>query len=274
MRLDGKVALITGGGTGIGAAIARRFVAEGAKVCISGRRQDVLDEVAASLPAGTVVTCPGDVSKPSDVQKMVDTAVAFGGKLDALVNNAGIEGMGAVADLDLADWQRVIDINLTGPFLVMKAAIPHMIKAGGGSIINMSALSGLRGLPTMPAYSASKGGLNSLTTQAAIDYGPAKIRCNVVAPGPIRTVIFDEVFGHIATAMKCSVEDVVDKIASVVPIRAVGTPDDVAAMCAFLASDDSVFITGTTVVIDGGAAMVDPVGRVLGECVAAIASGK
>jgi NAD(P)-dependent dehydrogenase (short-subunit alcohol dehydrogenase family) len=179
-----------------------------------------------------------------------------------------------VADLDLADWQRVIDINLTGPFLAMKAAIPHMIKAGGGSIINMSALSGLRGLPTMPAYSASKGGLNSLTTQASIDYGPAKIRCNVVAPGPIRTVIFDEVFGHIAQAMKCSVDDVVEKISNVVPIRAVGTPDDVAATCAFLASDDSVFITGATIVIDGGAAMVDPVGRVLGECVAAIASGK
>ena len=274
MRLDGKVALITGGGAGIGAAITKRFVAEGAKVCISGRRADVLKEMAEDLPADTVVTCPGDVSKPEDAQKMVDCAVAFGGKLDALINNAGIEGMGAVADLDLAEWQKVLDVNLTGPFLMMKAAIPHMIKAGGGSIVNMSALSGLRGLPTMPAYSASKGGLNALTTQASIDYGPAKIRCNVVAPGPIRTLMFDEVFGHIAQALSCSTQDVIDKIENVVPLRAVGTPDDVAAVCAFLASDDSVFITGTTIVIDGGAAMVDPVGRVLGECVAAITAGK
>ncbi len=274
MRLDGKVALVTGGGTGIGAAITERFVAEGARVCISGRRAELLEKMAKSLPAGTVLTCPGDVSKPEDVQKMVDTTVAFGGKLDVLVNNAGIEGMGAVAELDLADWQKVMDIDLTGCFLAMKAAIPHMVKAGGGSIVNMSALSGLRGLPTMPAYAAAKGGLNSLTTQAAIDYGPAKIRCNVVAPGPIRTDIFEEVFGHIAQGLGISNEEAFKKIEDVVPIRAIGTPADVAALCAFLASDDAKFITATTMVIDGGAAMVDPVGRVLGECFAAIASGK
>ena len=205
MRLDGKVALVTGAAAGIGAAIAERFVAEGAKVCLNDIRADVLERTAAKFPKGTVAVCPGDVSKPSDADRMVEATVAFGGRLDVLVNNAGIEGMGAVADLDLADWQKVIDVNLTGPFLLMKAAIPHMIKAGGGSIVNMSALSGIRGLPTMPAYAAAKGGLISLTTQAAIDYGPAKIRCNAVAPGPIRTEIFDEVFGHIATAIGCSI---------------------------------------------------------------------
>jgi NAD(P)-dependent dehydrogenase (short-subunit alcohol dehydrogenase family) len=274
MRLEGKVALITGAAAGIGAAIAERFVAEGARVCLNDIRGELLEQTAAALPKGTAATCAGDVSNPSDVQRMVDAAVAFGGKLDVLVNNAGIEGMGAVADLDLADWQKVIDIDLTGPFLLMKAAIPHMIKAGGGSIVNMSALSGIRGLPTMPAYAAAKGGLISLTTQAAIDYGPAKIRCNAVAPGPIRTKIFDEVFGHIGEALGCSMEDVLKKIENVVPIRGVGTPADVAAVCAFLASDDSAFVTGATIVIDGGAAMVDPIGRVLGECVAAIGSNK
>ena len=270
MRLDGKVALITGGGTGIGAAIAERYVAEGARVCITGRRAELLEKMAQSLPSGTVVTCPGDVSKPEDAQKMVDTTVAFGGRLDVLVNNAGIEGMGACAELDLADWQRVIDIDLTGCFLMMKAALPHMIKAGGGSIVNMSALSGLRGLPTMPAYAAAKGGMQSLTTQSAIDYGPANIRCNIVAPGPIRTDIFEEVFGHIAQGMGISNEEAFKMIEDVVPLRAIGTPADVAALCAFLASEDSKFITAATFVIDGGAAMVDPVGQVLGQCVAAM----
>ncbi len=265
MRLDGKVAMVTGGGSGIGAAIAERFVADGAKVCISGRRPELLERVAASLPAGTVVACAGDVSKPADAQKMIDTAVGFGGRLDVLVNNAGIEGMGAIVDLDLADWQKIIDINLTGSFLMMKAAIPPMIQAGGGSIINMSALSALRGLPTMPAYAAAKGGMNSLTTQACIDYGPAKIRCNAVCPGPIRTAIFDEVFGHIAQILRCSLEEAFRKIEDVVPMRAIGTPADVAALCSFLASDESAFITGANIVIDGGAAMVDPIGRVLGE---------
>jgi len=177
MRMDGKVALITGGGTGIGAAVAERFVAEGATVCITGRRAELLEKLAQSLPAGTVVTCVGDISKPEDAQKMVDTTVAFGGKLDTLVNNAGIEGMGACADLPLAEWQKVIDIDLTGCFLMMKAAISHMLNAGG-----------------------AKGGMQSLTTQSAIDYGPAGIRCNIVAPGPSRTDIFEEVFGHIAHA--------------------------------------------------------------------------
>lgn len=274
MRLDGKVALVTGGAAGIGAAIAGRFVAEGAKVCVNDIRGELLEQVAAAFPEGTTVTCQGDVSKPGDAQKMVDTAVAFGGKLDVLINNAGIESMGAVADLEPSEWQKVIDVNLTGPFLLMRAAIPHMIKAGGGSIVNMSALSGLRGLPAMPAYSASKGGLISLTTQAAMDYGPAKIRCNAIAPGPIRTVLFDEVFGHIAQALQCSTDEVIKRIEDVVPIRAVGKPEDVAAVCVFLASDESHFVTGATIVIDGGAAMVDPVGRVLGECVAAIAPGQ
>jgi NAD(P)-dependent dehydrogenase (short-subunit alcohol dehydrogenase family) len=268
--MDGKVALITGGGTGIGAAIAERFVAEGAMVCITGRRAEMLDKMVKALPAGSAIACVGDVSKPDDAQKMVETTVAFGAKLDILVNNAGIEGMGACTDLPLEEWQRVIDIDLTGCFLMQKYAIPHLIKAGGGSVVNMSALSGLRGLPTMPAYAAAKGGLQSLTTQSAIDYGPAGIRFNVVAPGPIRTDIFEEVFGHIATGLGITNEEAFKMIENVVPLRSIGTPADVAALCAFLASDDSKYITAATFVIDGGAAMVDPVGRVLGECVAAM----
>ena len=127
MKLEGKVALVTGGGAGIGAAIAERFVKEGAKVCITGRRQQMLDKVAQSLPSGTVTTCSGNVSKDADVVRMVAAAVAFGGKLDVLVNNAAISSQVPVADLSREEWQKVFDVNLTGPFLLMKAAIPHMI---------------------------------------------------------------------------------------------------------------------------------------------------
>src|SRR4030042_2652104 len=142
MKLEGKVALITGGGTGIGAAITERFVKEGAKVCIPGRRQQVIDKVAKSLPSGTVTTCSGDVSKDDDVARMVKTTVSFGGKLDILVNNAGISSQGPVADLSRGAWRQVFDVNLTGPFLLMKASIPHMIKTGGGAILNIVSVGG------------------------------------------------------------------------------------------------------------------------------------
>src|SRR4030042_4765814 len=142
MKLQGKVALITGGGTGIGAAIAKGFVEEGAKVCIAGRRQQMLDGVARSLPSGSITTCSGDVSKDNEVARMVNTTVSFGGKLDVLVNNAGISLQGPVADLSRELWQQVLDVNLTGPFLLMKASIPQMMKAGGGSIINIASLGG------------------------------------------------------------------------------------------------------------------------------------
>ena len=198
MKLEGKVALITGGGSGIGAAIAQRFVAEGAKVCITGRRQEPLDKVAESLPSGTVTTCSGDTSKDEDVARMVAATVAFGGKLDVLVNNAGISAQGPVRDVASSrQWRNVIEVNLTGPFIVMQEAIPHMIEGGGGSIINISSVGGLRCLPGMPAYCASKAGLIMLTQQAALDYGPYKIRCNAVCPGGVKTSMMEKDFGQL-----------------------------------------------------------------------------
>jgi NAD(P)-dependent dehydrogenase (short-subunit alcohol dehydrogenase family) len=263
MKLKNKMALVTGGGAGLGACITERFVAEGAKVCITGRRRDVLEKMAASQPDGAVVTCAGDVSKPGDVQKMVDTAVVFGGKLDVLVNNAGIELTGAVAELDLNKWQQVIDINLTGPFLLMKAAIPHLIEAGGGSIVNISSTGGMFALPNMPAYGAAKAGLIMLTKNVSLDYGPVKIRSNVVSPGPFRTQMMDDLFGMIGQAVGTDVETVINKVGSVVPLRRVARADEIAGVCVFLASDDSSFMTGSNIVIDGGNSIVDNVGHVL-----------
>jgi len=264
MKLKDKVALITGGGSGLGAAITERFVAEGAKVCISGRRADVLEKMAGSLPRGSAVSCAGDVCDPDDIKRMVETAAGINGKLDILVNNAGIELTGAVVDLDLSDWQKVLDINLTGPFLLMKAAIPHMIKSGNGSIVNISALSGSYAIPNMPAYGAAKAGLNMLTKNVAMDYGGYNIRCNAVCPGPFRTPMMDELFGMIGEMKGIGVEEVVEKVGSAMALKRVGRPDEIAGICVFLASDDSSYITGTNIIIDGGGGIVDTAGYVLG----------
>jgi len=263
MKLEGKVALITGGGTGIGTAIAERFVAEGAKICITGRRQEMLEKVAQALPPGKVATCSGDVTKYEDVKRMVETALTFGGRLDVVVNNAGIDPGGTVTDVDPELWRKVIEINLTGPFLVMKASIPHLIKGGGGSIINISSLGGLRCLPGMPAYSASKAGLIMLTQQAALDYGPFKVRCNVVCPGATRTAMLEEAVSPLTEVLDTDVDGVFACISSNIPLRRVAAPDEVSGVCCYLASDDSSFMTGSVLLLDGGASIVDVSGAAL-----------
>jgi len=263
MRLEGKVALITGGGTGIGAAVADRFVAEGAKVCIAGRRQEMLDKVAQSLPSGTVTTCSGDVSKDNDAKLMIAKTVSFGGRLDVVVNSAGISAQGAVANVDSKDWRNVIDVNLTGPFLVMKEAIPRLIDAGGGSIINVSSLGGLRSLPGRAAYCSSKAGLIMLTQQAALDYGSHKIRCNVICPGGVRTAMTEADFGTVGKLLGVDTDTFISMISSDVPLNRFGEPDEIAGMCTYLASDDSSFVTGAVLVIDGGTSVVSVVGAAI-----------
>ena len=263
MQLKGKTALITGGGKGLGAAITKRFVDEGAKVCITGRQKEALDKTAAALTPGMVATCSGDVSNLEDAQRMVDATIKFGGGIDIVVNNAGIDPAGSVVDLDPKVWQKVMDVNLTGPFLVMKAAIPHMIKAGGGSIINIASLGGLRCLPAMPAYATSKAGLIMLTKQAALDYGVHKIRCNAVCPGPTRTKMFEDSLRPLGDVLKKDLDGVFTYATGMTPLRRVATPEEMTGICAYLASDDSSFMTGSVLLLDGGAAVVDVVGATL-----------
>ena len=263
MRLEGKVALITGGGTGIGAAIAERFVAEGARICITGRRQEPLDKVARALPSGKVVTCSGDTSKDEDVARMVTTTIAFGGKIDVLVNNAGISANGPVGEADRAMWRKVIEVNLTGPFLLMQEAIPHMMKNGGGSIINIASLAGLRCLPEYPAYCTSKAGLIMLTQQAALDYGPHKIRCNAVCPGAVRTSMMEDEFGKFGKMVGLDMESYFALISQALPLRRFAQPDEIGGVCVFLASDDSSFMTGAALVVDAGTAVVDALGAAI-----------
>jgi meso-butanediol dehydrogenase/(S,S)-butanediol dehydrogenase/diacetyl reductase len=260
MKLEGKVALITGGGTGIGTAIAERFVKEGAKVCISGRRQEMLDKVAQSLPSGTITTCQGDASKDEDAARMVETTMSFGRKIDVLVNNAGISTDGSVADVDPELFRKTVNINLIGPFLVMRSAIPHMIENGGGSIINIASVGGMRCLPFMPAYCASKGGLIMLTQQVALDYGPKNIRCNAICPGGIKTAMVEEEFGQFGKMVGMEPEKYFEVISESLPLGRFGDPSEIAGMCMFLASDDASFTTGAAILVDAGTAVVDVVG--------------
>ncbi len=256
MDLKNKAALITGGGTGIGAGIARRFVRDGAKVCIAGRRQEMLDKVVKSLPAGSVVTCAGDVSKPADAERMVKTTLDFAGKIDVLVNDAGIDTRGNVVEIDLEVWNRVIATNLTGPMLTIKNTIPHMIKAGGGSIINIASLAGVRCIPDMPAYCASKAGLIMLTQQIALDYGPSKIRSNVVCPGAVKSYMENPV-APMTDDVKSKLDDFFALMTKYAPLRRAGSTAEVSGLCSFLASDESAFMTGAVLMVDGGTAIVD-----------------
>lgn len=260
MKLEKKVALITGGGTGIGAAIARRFVEEGALVCITGRRREMLDKVVKSLPSGKVAACAGDVSKEADVKKMVEAAVSFGGGLDVLVNNAAMTAQGPVGDLAPDTWRQIIDVNLTGPFLMMQASIPHMLNRGEGSIINVASVGGMRCLPGMPAYCSSKAALIMLTQQAALDYGSRNIRCNAVCPGGIKTSMTEKEFGQFGEMLGMTPDQFFSKISSELPLHRFGQPQEIGGLCVYLASDDASFMTGASLVIDAGTSVVDVVG--------------
>lgn len=265
MRLQGKVALITGGGTGIGAGVARRFVEEGAKVVITGRRRQMLDEVAASLAPGSVSVFAGDVTEEGNAQKMVDAALSFGGQLDILVNNAAIEANYSVVDMDPAIWRQMLEVNLTGPFLMMKAAIPRMKENGGGSIINVASLAGVVAVPSGPAYCTTKAGLIHLTKQVALDYGKDNVRCNVVCPGPVRTSMLESNFRPMAEVLNTDMDGVFEKMANHVPLHRIARPADIAGLFVFLASDDSNFMTGSTVLIDGGVHFVDAFAAAVGQ---------
>jgi meso-butanediol dehydrogenase/(S,S)-butanediol dehydrogenase/diacetyl reductase len=257
MKLQGKAALITGGGTGIGAAIARRFVKDGAKVCITGRRRQKLEQVAKTLPKGSALTFAGDVSRYKDVKAMVAAALEFGGKLDILVNNAAKDSQGRITELDPEEWRQVIEVNLTAPFMLMRECLPHIIKAGGGSVINIASLGGMRCISACPAYATSKAGLIMLTQQAALDYGPYKVRCNVVCPGATKTDMLEGMIIPLSQKLGTDKAGGYDYFTKNVPLRRACDPDEIASLCSYLASDDSAFMTGAALLIDGGAAIVD-----------------
>jgi NAD(P)-dependent dehydrogenase (short-subunit alcohol dehydrogenase family) len=258
MELEGQTALITGGGTGIGAAIAHGLVAKGAQVCITGRRSQKLEEQAAGFPLGSVMALAGDVSDEEDVRRIVAATLEFGGNhIDILVNNAAYDVRGSITDLDVSDWRRILEVNLTGPFLLMKETLPYMVKNGKGSIINVSSIGGIRCMPGCPGYAATKAGLIPLTQQAALEYGPFGVRCNVICPGATRTEMLEGGISTKARGMGMDMDGLMARFCSHVPLRRASQPSEMVGICTFLASDASSFMTGAVLVIDGGANVVD-----------------
>jgi meso-butanediol dehydrogenase/(S,S)-butanediol dehydrogenase/diacetyl reductase len=259
-RLDGKVALITGGGAGIGAAIAKAFVKEGAKVVITGRRKEKLEEFAATLPAGTCAVHSGDIQKPEEAEAMVRAAVGAFGKLNVLVNNAGIDPPGTVTEIPIEQWLAVINTNLNGAFYMTRFTIPEMLKQGGGSIINVSSLAGVRAIPAMPAYSAAKAGLVGFTNAVALDYGSQGVRVNIISPGATATDMLKNQMKGLAEAQGTDIYGALGLLTRFNPIKRACEPDEIAPLAVFLASDESAYITGQNILVDGGATVVDPCG--------------
>ncbi|SER81763.1 MULTISPECIES: glucose 1-dehydrogenase [Lentzea] len=241
MRLTGKVALITGAARGQGAAAARRFTAEGAQVMITDVLDDQGKELAAELGAEY---CHLDVSSEESWAEAVAFTVQTFGEITVLVNNAGILHFSALADTSLADYQRVIGINQVGTFLGMRSVVPSMKAAGGGSIVNVSSVEGLGGMPYLTAYTASKFAIRGMTKVAAMELGQHGIRVNSVHPGAIDTPMVSEALGR-----PVDVSPIGKKLA----LRRIGQPEDVANVVLFLASDESAYCTGGEFVVDGGA---------------------
>ena len=242
-RLDGKVALISGGARGQGATAARLFAREGARVAIGDVLDDEAKIVAEELrDAGLAVHL--DVTNEDDWAGAVVAAEQAFGRLDVLLNNAGILRFGKLEEMSVEEYMTIINVNQLGVFLGMRAAVAPMKRAGGGSIINVSSVEGLRGLPRLVAYSASKFAVRGMTKSAAVELGKHKIRVNSIHPGFIDTPM----------TRSQGLEGVdVDKLFRAVPLRRAGTPEDVANVVLFLASDESAYCTGAEYLVDGGA---------------------
>lgn len=254
-RLDGKVAIITGGGSGQGKEAARIFAAEGAKVVIADWNEKNGNAVAQELKAAgfDCVSVKTDISSEKSVKKMVEETVKIFGSVDILLNNAGIgfsEGdrytMSNLVETSLADWNGILGINLNGPFLVSKYVLPLMVAQNKGSIINVSSIWGIVGAEGADAYTATKGGIVALTRAMAATYGRNGVRVNCICPGSIDTPM-------IAGALE---QPEVKKLLSQVPLGRVGQPEEVAYAALFLASDEASFITGAILPVDGGATTV------------------
>ncbi|CAN5729751.1 SDR family oxidoreductase [soil metagenome] len=245
--MTGKVALVTGGSSGIGRATALTFARAGAQVVATGLDPSDGEETVALIaePGGQAIFIEADVTDAARVENMVRRTVDTYGRLDYAFNNAGISGRGApAADISIDDWGKVIDVNLTGVWLSMKYEIPQMLSQGGGAIVNCSSVLGHVALKGNAAYVASKHAILGLTKTAALDYAASGIRITAVCPGFIRTPMIEGAVG--------SDEDALAPLVALEPIGRLGTPDEIANLVVWLCSDEASFVTGSSMVADGG----------------------
>ena len=257
-RLANKIAIVTGAGSGIGEAAAQLFAAEGAKVACADINGDAARANAKRI-GDAAIAVQVDVADPSAAERMVaETVAAFGG-VDAVYANAGVAGPGRAGEVDLDEWNRVIGINLTGVWLSIKYALPHMITAGSGSLVLQSSVGALIGVPGIASYAAAKGGVIGLTRQMAVDYGPQGIRVNAICPGTVPTPLvratYEKRGGFSATAdapPDASIDELIDAAKVRHPIGRLGTVEDIAQLATYLVSDESAWTTGSVITIDGG----------------------
>lgn len=251
MKLKDRIAIVTGGGSGIGRATALLFASEGATIIVADTDEKTGKETVQLIISANgnaeFVTC--DVSQSPDVRKLTDTAVNKFEKIDILFNNAGIAGQHPVTEISEADWDRVLAVNLRGVFLCSKYAIPHMVKNGGGVIVNTASAVGLVGSAGQASYCASKGGVVLLTKAMALDYAKDNIRVNCICPGVVRTPLVERFLSGFKGEERAKMEEM---FRSVSPLNRYSQPEEIARGVLYLASDDASFVTGIALPIDGG----------------------
>lgn len=253
-RIEGKVAVITGAGSGLGRATAKRFAREGAHVVCADTHgaEDTARDIR--VDRGSAVGARIDVSRPEDTERMTQLALEYHGRIDILVAAAGIAGNGTAADVAPEVWSRVLAVNLTGVWLSMQSVLRTMLAHESGSIVNIASIAGMIGRPAIAPYAAAKAGVIGLTRQAALDLGPAGIRVNAIAPGTVPTPLVTETWRARADTVANSgdLDRALAEQAARLPLRRLGVPADIASLALFLASEESSWITGQVHVVDGG----------------------
>ncbi len=256
-RLKGKTVIVTGAGSGLGAAASIRFAEEGASVFCADIAAEAAQRTAACITSagGQAHSRAVDVTSPDDLELMALAALQSFGQIDALYANAGVPGEGKASDIEPKAWLHTISVNLTGVFLSARAVLPTMLERNSGCIINQASVAGIMALPALASYAASKGGVVALTRQMALDFAPQGVRVNAICPGTVPTPLVKAAYERRLRATSTEgidAEEAMEQDTGRVPMGRLGTPDDVTSLASFLASDEASWITGAIYTVDGG----------------------